>query len=429
MQFSSEQLGRKRRSAGAVRPYSGLRFWLAALALLGSLSLSSTRQGAQQANPAKSPAPPQALSHIPFEMNSNHVLMQGRINDSGPLWFTLDTGAGISVINTRKARELGIQMSANGRARGAGGTAESSRLNKVTLSLPGAELKNLTLAATPLDSLEEVSGRSMDAIIGVELFQRYVVEVDYESKFITLYDPQQFVYKGAGESLPLTFFNNHPYIHGKILVSGLAPIEGDFVIDSGSGFGITVAPSFNRTQKLLEHIPKTIRTSARGVGGEFVTIIGRVEGLELGRFKLSQPVTAFPQTEGFISKEGSVGNIGGLILRHFKVIFDYPHKRMILEPNKNFAEPFDIDMSGLSLITDSPQFKLVKVHRVIEGSPAAEAGIKADDLILEVNGRAASELTLNTFREMLKKEGQQYNLKIKRGDETLRIQLKTRRLI
>lgn len=416
-------------SAGAIRPYLHLRLWLIALALLGSLTLSSTRQGAQQSNSATSSAPVQAVSRIPIEMNSNHVLLQGRVNGSGPLWFTLDTGAGASVISMRKAQELGLQMSGNGRARGAGGMAESSRLNGITLSLPGAELKNLRLSATALDSLEEAAGRSMDVIIGAELFQRYVVEVDYESKFITLYDPQQFAYQGTGESLPLTFFYNHPYIHGKIFVAGMEPIEGDFVIDSGSGFGVTVVPSFNKKQMLLEHIPKTIQMSARGVGGEFVTTIGRVESLELGRFKLNKPVTAFPQTEGFIAKEGAVGNIGGLILRHFKVIFDYPHKRMILEPNKSFAAAFDIDMSGLLLLTDSPQFKLIKVHRVIEGSPAAEAGIKAGDMILEVNGRAVSQLTLNTIREMLKKEGQQFNLKIQRGDETLQTQFKTRRLI
>jgi hypothetical protein len=329
----------------------------------------------------------------------------------------------------RLARELGLQLNGNGRAQGAGGTVESSRLNGITFSLPGVEIKNLSVMAIPLDSIEASAGRSMDVIIGAELFHRYVVEVDYAAGFITLYEPQQFVYNGKGESLPLKFFYNHPYVNAKVVIPGLEPIEGDFVIDAGSGYGITFHPSFFKTNRLLEHVPKTIQTKARGVGGEFSVAVGRITSLELGRFKLDNPVTAFPQTAGFIAKEGTAGNIGGLILRRFKVIFDYSRKRMILEPNKNFDDPFDFDMSGLGLVSDSPQFKLIKINRIMEASPAAEAGLKTEDVILEVDGRSASEYTLHKLREMFKKEGKQYRLKIKRGDETLQVQLKTRRLI
>jgi hypothetical protein len=366
---------------------------------------------------------------IPIEMNGNHVLLQGRVNGSAPLWFTLDTGAARSVVNIRLARELGLQLTGKGFAQGAGGLAESARLSGITFSLPGAEIKNLDVMALALESIEATAGRSMDVIIGAELFHRYVVEVDYASRFIRLYDPQSYAYTGTGESLPLKFSHNHPYVSGRIALPGMEPIEGDFVIDAGSGFGITFHPAFVKEHKLLERLPKTIQSKARGVGGEFPLSIGRIESLELGRFKLNRPITAFPQTAGFIARQGAAGNIGGLILRRFKVIFDYSRRRMILEPNKHFADPFDIDMSGVALITESPQFKLIKVQRIIEGSPAAEAGLKPEDVILEVDGRDASAFTLHTLREMFKQEGRPYRLKIRRNDETLQVQFKTRRLI
>lgn len=362
-------------------------------------------------------------------MNGNHVLLQGRVNGSEPLWFTLDTGAAASVINMRRAREMGLKLTGTGRAQGAGGTAETARLSGITLSLEGVEIKNLSVMAIALDSIEATAGRSMDVIIGAELFHRYVVEVDYETRFITLYDPRQFVYAGKGESLPLRFSDNHPYVTAKVVVPGIGSIEGDFVIDAGSGFGITFNPAFVKERNLLERVPGRIQTKARGVGGEFPLAIGRIESLELGRIKLDKPTAAFPKTGGFISRDGSAGNIGGLILRRFKVIFDYPRKRMILEQNKSFNDPFEFDMSGLALITDAPQFKTIKINRVIESSPAGEAGLKAEDVILEVNGRLASEYTLHTLREMFKKEGKTYSLKVMRGDETLQVRLKTRRLI
>jgi hypothetical protein len=428
--FRAEQQRLLGTGAGGARPCFKVRLWILALLALAFTGLLPSTESARRPALAQSAAQEATKgSRIPIEMNGNHVLLQGRVNGSEPLWFTLDTGAARSVINLRRARELGLQLSGRGRAQGAGGTAESARLSGITFSLPGVEIKNLDVMALALESIEATAGRSMDVIIGAELFARYVVEVDYDSRFIMIYDPQTYSYTGAGESLPLKFAFNHPYVSGKIALPGMEPIEGDFVIDAGSGFGITFHPSFVKAHKLVERVPKTIQTKARGVGGEFSLSVGRIESLELGRFKLNQPVTAFPQTTGFIAREGAAGNIGGLILRRFKVIFDYSRRRMILEPNKHFADPFDIDMSGLALITDSPQFKLIKVQRVTEGSPASEAGLKPEDVILEVDGRASSAFTLHTLREMFKQEGRLYRLRIKRNDETLQAQFKTRRLI
>ncbi|HKS29877.1 MAG TPA: aspartyl protease family protein [Pyrinomonadaceae bacterium] len=407
----------------------GLRAACFALLLLfPALAQFTPPQRAQQQS-ATAPAQTSRVSRFPMEMNGNHVLLQGRVNGLGPVWFTLDTGAGLSVINVRRAREWGLQVSGTGRAQGAGGMAESGRLNGVTFNLEGVEIKNLNVMALALDSIEATAGRSMDVIIGAELFHRYVVEVDYESRFITLYDPKQFVYTGSGESLPLTIAENHPYVTARLVVAGLEPIEGEFVIDAGSGFGITFNPAFVKERSLAERVPNTVQTKARGVGGEFPLTIGRIESLSLGRFKMDKPTAAFPQTGGFISRKGSVGNIGGQILRRFKVIFDYSRKRMIIEPNKSFNDPFEFDKSGLALITDVPQFKTIKVIRVMENSPASEVGLKAEDVLLEVDGRAASEFTLHSLREMFRKDGKTYSLKVKRGEETLDFKLKTRKLI
>lgn len=407
------------------------RLWLAALLVASSLSLFTPPQRAQQTGgaAATAPAPSSKVSRFPIEMNGNHVLLKGRVNNSDPLWFTLDTGAASSVINMRRAREMGLELTLTGRAQGAGGTAETARLSGITFSIEGVEIKNLNVMAIALDSIEATAGRSMDVIIGAELFHRYVVEVDYENRYITLYDPKQFVYTGTGESLPLKFSGNHPYVRGRVVVPGMEPIEGDFVIDAGSGFGLTFNPGFVTEHKLVERVPNTIETKARGVGGEFPLNIGRIESLELGRFKLLKPTSAFPRTSGFISREGSAGNIGGLILRRFKVIFDYSRKRMILEPNKSINEPFEFDMSGLALVSDPPQFTTIKINRVLAGTPAAEAGLKAGDVLLEVDGRAASEFRLHALREMLKKEGKTLSFKVKRGEETLEVKLKTRRLL
>ncbi len=370
----------------------------------------------------------QRVTRIPFELNGNHIYIKGRLNNSQPLWFVLDTGANSSVINTARARELGFKIEEGFNATGAGGTVESGRVSGININLGEVSLNNLTVAVLPLDSLEDSAGRRMDAILGYELFKNFIVEIDYESNQIKLSEPKGFVYRGAGESLPLTFTHNHPYVRASIRLAGREPIEGEFVIDLGSNFAVTLLPSFIEQQGILKSIPKTIQTRGRGVGGEVEMPVGRIESLQMGRFKIDRPVTVLPPS-GTFGSEGKAGNIGSAIMRRFKIIFDYSRRRVILEPNKDFSNPFEFDMSGLALMTNSPLFQSVRVLRVIKDSPAAEAGIQPHDEITAINNRPAAEFQLMQLREMFKRAGQTYLLEIKRGDEKLKLTLKTRKLI
>jgi len=116
-------------------------------------------------------------------------------------------------------------------------------------------------------------------------------------------------------------------------------------------------------------------------------------------------------------------------LRRFRVIFDYAHKRMILEPNGGLSEPFEYDMSGIRLRAEGQDFKTLRVRRVVENSPATEAGVREGDLISAIDGKPTAELSLSQINQMFKQEGKEYLLEIIRGKEKKAIKLKLRRLI
>ena len=63
---------------------------------------------------------------------------------------------------------------------------------------------------------------------------------------------------------------------------------------------------------------------------------------------------------------------------------------MILEKNAAFAQPFEWDMSGALLLAEGADFDAFRVHAVIAGSPAAQAGLVEGDRIAAIDGRAAS---------------------------------------
>lgn len=165
-----------------------------------------------------------------------------------------------------------------------------------------------------------------------------------------------------------------------------------------------------------------------GVGGEVQMVIGRVKSLRIGRFVIDSPVTGFIKV-GEIAEPGKLGNIGGRLLRRFRVVFDYSRQQMILEPNTHFQETDEVDMSGAALMSEPPAFTVIKVVRVRPDSPAAKAGLQQQDEIISVDGQPASSLTVIKLRRMFRVEGREYLLRVKRGEEKLEIKIKLRRLI
>ena len=368
------------------------------------------------------------VARVAFEMNGNSLFLPARINGSSPRWFLLDTGAGVSVLNLTTVQSLGLKASAGGTLHGAGGNVQSTRITGVTFDVGGALLKDLNVAALPLAQFENVGGRSVDGILGVEFFKRYVVEIDYEARQLAVHEPAGYVYAGRGESLPLNIKNNHPHVRAQLTLPGRAPLEGEFVIDAGASMPVVLLPSFIERNKLRDTLPATFTVYGRGVGGEIQLPVGRAESVRIGGFTLTQPVAAFPSA-GTFGSEGIAGNIGTAILRRFKVVFDYSRRRLHLEPAKNFSDPFDFDTSGLGLASEGPSFSVLKVSRVLPGTPAAEAGLRQGDEIVAVGGRPAADMRLAGLREHLRRPGLTIQLRVRRGAEELDVELKTRRLV
>ena len=150
--------------------------------------------------------------------------------------------------------------------------------------------------------------------------------------------------------------------------------------------------------------------------------------LEIQDIAVPGPIVAFPQNPGgSIAVEGAVGNVGAALLRHFRVIFDYSRRQMILERRAGFTESFEADMSGLALITSGARFEIISIARVLAGTPAAEAGLRAGDRVLEIDGRPAPDV--GAIRRLLRQDGRQVTVGVGRDGEKMSFTLKLRRLV
>jgi hypothetical protein len=363
---------------------------------------------------------------IPFESFGNLVFLQVRVNDSDALRFILDTGADTSVIDAQRAKALGLTPQGKIVASGAAGSAEATFTKGVSVSLPGVNLLDQTIYVLPLESLS-VLGRKIDGVLGNDVLKEFVLEINYSARTVNLYEPRSYRYAGTGKIIPLTIDEGLLFVRASITPQGRAPIEARFEIDSGSTGAILLNTPFVASHRLLATVPKTIQTNSGGVGGTARMLIGRVSNVRLGRFVIDHPITHFSQaTEGDYASSKYDGLIGDRILGRFRVIVDYSRRRMILEPTPRFAEPFEIDMSGMELVTDGDD---LLIDDVDEHSSATEAGVRGGDILAAINGRPATEFSLDQIRTMFMQDGKEYSLTVKREGKPLQIRLKLKRII
>ena len=112
-----------------------------------------------------------------------------------------------------------------------------------------------------------------------------------------------------------------------------------------------------------------------------------------------------------------------------KLYLDYGHQQVIFEPNKAFRQPFEFDSSGLVLTAEGDDLRSFRVLRVIEGSPALEAGLREGDELVALDGRSTSSLTLETLRASLIAPGKSRQLEVRRDGQTTRTRVMLRRLV
>ena len=115
-------------------------------------------------------------------------------------------------------------------------------------------------------------------------------------------------------------------------------------MDTGGDNAVLVNSPFVKRHKLVEAMQNTTQDARNGAGGNQQVITGRANAVKLGSFTLKNvPVQLSLDTEGAGASEENDGLIGGEIFRRFKVTLDYSRKRMILEPNKSFNDPYNLE--------------------------------------------------------------------------------------
>ncbi len=366
---------------------------------------------------------------IPIEVGSSGLLfVRARVSGT-PFWFLLDTGSP-SIFGERQAIQLGLPIE-GGAPGAANGEKKSSTglLPNLTVELPGVRVTQPTVSSFDVAPLQTALGHAVDGILGTSFFDRFVVAIDFEAQVLNLHEPADYRPRPKGTFLPISLEGGLPYVEATITWPGHSPLTGQFLIDTGADSAVLLYSSFVDTHGLLGSATKAPE-SAMGAEAENLEAVSRAESLRIAHFVLRQPlVTLSRSTRGGLADTRHAGLIGAEVLRRFQIVVDYSHKRMTLRKNGHSLEPFDYDASGLTLHAQGPDLSTFEVRRVLPGSPGAEAGLQAGDVLLALDRRPVKEVTLHGIRRLFRADGKEYALSVFRQGRILQLRLKCRRLL
>ena len=357
---------------------------------------------------------------VPFELVGDLIVLKVRVNRSKPLHFIFDTGAGISVIDPQSAKALGLRAKGKLKLDATGGSVQSGLIHPVSLSIPGLAVFDHTVATIDLDIIAPLFGFKIDGIIGYDFINSFVIEIDYASGLMNLYETYSYKYAGSGESIPIELIEKTPFVRGRIVLDGREPIQGKFEVDTGGTGILFLHTPFVNKHKMLETLTKRAQSKLGGAGGSSAAVKAHVNAVELGSFVVRNPLVVFSQgTAGSENSSEYDGEIGGGFFSQFKMILDYSRSRVILERNQRATR----DLSGLEIVADPPRFRTYVVNDVAENSPAAAVGIQDEDMIIAVDGRSTARLTLKELRRLFTQAGE-HVVSIKRGSKTIQLRMR-----
>lgn len=409
--------------------------------------------------------PNQKNVKLKFELYNNLIIIPVELNGVS-LNFLLDTGIDKTLLIALGAKDsLDLEIKKKVSIVGLGKEDEFEAFKSInnTLKIGGVTNLDQTIYFV-LDENNELStriGLPVNGFIGYDFFKDFVVKINYKRKEITLYNPNQFNKKLRWyNKLPMQFYKNKPYVTAKAKDSTIANPLVNLMLDLGSssGFWLFESDKINVPELHFEDV----------IGYGFSSLIrgkrSRIEKISLGKYDFDEPKIAYPDLTKFAKAESFEqrdGSLGAEILRRFTLFLDYQSKQFYFRANSSLNDPYNYDMSGISVVNDG--VKLIEevifvnlnsspkqqedgsknvinrlmvnmkvtnkiiVDNVRDPSPASEVGILPGDEIIKINGKYAGELQLDKISSLLaEKEGKQVKIELLRGDKTLKIKFKLR---
>ncbi len=379
-------------------------------------------------------------TRIPFQLHSNLIVVPVTVNGSDTLRFILDTGVSNTIITDPKALNLDKlkttrKVKLTGAGEGAQLMASVAIGNSLSMGALRASHQNLVVLDDGLLKLSEYVGTPVHGIFGYEIFNNFVVSIDFQRREIMITQPKYYRYrKSKGDKYPIYIQDTKCYTDVVSVMAGDKAMPLRVILDTGAGHALLL--DRGRSLAVMTMPDKVIRAQlGRGLNGVINGSLGRIEKIRFGRHELTNILASFPDSLAFgmklINTPDRQGNIGCELLRRFNVTFNYQEKYIVLKPvRRAIRETFEHDMSGLELKAQGKEYRNYMIDRIILNSPAEIAGLREGDELMFINNQATNDLNISDIYKILQRgEGREVTILVRRNGQIVVANFALRRLI
>ena len=404
---------------------------------------------------------------IPFKNVSGLILIPVELNGK-VLTFILDSGVSETLLFSLDNKDSLLKNAEKMWLTGLGGgiSAEAFRSvhNKLNLGEGKFVDSNHTIYMIMNEDFNFSAhlGVPVNGLLGYQFFKDHVVGIDYRNEKITISTSIDYFrhYQTRYQKAAMQVIDQKAYVELGLLLKSKWQ-KHLFLLDIGNSESLLFFP--NRISD-FQFSSKTLKDYiGKGFNGDITGIRGRIPAICLGLDTLLQPIVS--KVDSFSVRNlnlnrKSLGLMGYGVLSRFDIIVDYPQKAFYFKRNKDFFEPFQFNMSGLTLkhdgliwqdvymkvdvtqtvygihdsligrrvYTTPAQFQyrtqLVPAYSIVdvrEGSPGAKADIREGDLLIEINGRPSYRYSLQQLYNIFSyREGKKITVLIKRNGKQYR---------
>ena len=276
------------------------------------------------------------IASIPFEMVGRTMYIKVKINNSDSLRFQFDTGGTGVLLDSLTAEQAGV--SKTGRiateAGGQGGSVSAFYIKHQEISLPGnTKLKNIEFTLMNLGDPKTGTSSAIAGIMGADLMNKYVTQIDFPNKRLLLYKRINDVDLRGFTPIKFDFYEdlNIPRFPVSIRLPNDEVVTGKVIFDSGAATTMLIFAPFSNYYSIKSKLGDVKSFAGRGLTANTTDIIAQIKGLDFDGFSFGPMNISVNVDDNAPKSPEYLGLLGIEVIRNFQVIMDYKHKVIYLK--------------------------------------------------------------------------------------------------